>query len=198
MKVQRPDIREALADDIEFFREMASFMAEHTAAGQRMDMIGIVQQLERALTDELDYRVEARNVATFRRSLAEFPRILVPRVIERYSTERVLTTERVRGRKFSEVSPLTRLEHDFRPVADELTRAYLKQITIDGHFHADPHPGNVFVVLPETENPPTPSEAKAADRRSRNEPPSRRWRGSSAGVSATARASRGTSTSSSR
>jgi predicted unusual protein kinase regulating ubiquinone biosynthesis (AarF/ABC1/UbiB family) len=165
VKVQRPNIRDALADDIEFFRELASFLADHTSAGQRMDMIGVVKQLEQALTDELDYRIEARNVAMFRRTLAEFPRILVPRVIEGYSTERVLTTERVRGQKFSELSPLTRLEHDFHPVAEELTRAYLKQITIDGHFHADPHPGNVMVVLPELENPPTPSEAKAADRR---------------------------------
>ena len=60
---------------------------------------------------------------------------------------------------------MTRLEHDFHPVAVELTRAYLKQITIDGHFHADPHPGNVFVVLADSENPPTPSEVKASDRR---------------------------------
>jgi predicted unusual protein kinase regulating ubiquinone biosynthesis (AarF/ABC1/UbiB family) len=165
VKVQRPNIRNALADDIEFFRELATFLAEHTSAGQRMDMIGIVHQLEQALTDELDYRVEARNAALFRRTLAEFPRILVPRVIEAYSTERVITTERVRGQKFSEISPLTRLEHDFIPVAEELTKAYLKQITIDGHFHADPHPGNVLVVLPEMENPLTPSEAKAADRR---------------------------------
>jgi predicted unusual protein kinase regulating ubiquinone biosynthesis (AarF/ABC1/UbiB family) len=165
VKVQRPGIRDALADDIAFFHELASFLAEHTKAGRRMDMIGVVQQLERSLADELDYRVEAQNVAVFRRSLAEFPRILVPRVIERYSSERVLTTERVRGRKFGDVSPLTRLEHDFRPLAEELTRAYLKQITIDGHFHADPHPGNIFVVLPDTENPLTPSEAKSADRR---------------------------------
>jgi predicted unusual protein kinase regulating ubiquinone biosynthesis (AarF/ABC1/UbiB family) len=166
VKVQRPRIREDLADDIEFFHELASFLAEHTAAGQRMDLLGIVHQLEQALVDELDYRVEARNGVMFRRSLAEFPRILVPRVIERYSTERVLTTERIRGEKFSEVSALARLEHDFNPLADALTRAYLKQITIDGHFHADPHPGNVFVIFPESDNPATPAEARAADRRS--------------------------------
>src|SRR5262249_28195601 len=133
VKVQRPNIRSALADDIEFFRELATFLAEHTSAGQRMDMIGIVHHLEQALTDELDYRVEARNAALFRRTLAEFPRILVPRVIEAYSTERVITTEHVRGQKFGDISPLTRLEHDFVPVAKELTKAYLKQITIDGH-----------------------------------------------------------------
>jgi ubiquinone biosynthesis protein len=165
VKVQRPDIRAALAEDVQFFRELARFLAEHTAAGARVDMVGVVQQLERALADELDYRVEARNAATFRRSLAEFPRVLVPRVIEAYTTEKVLTTERVRGVKIDKVSPLTRLEHDLSPVADELTRAYLKQITLDGHFHADPHPGNVFLVLPSRENPATPSELSAADRR---------------------------------
>jgi predicted unusual protein kinase regulating ubiquinone biosynthesis (AarF/ABC1/UbiB family) len=165
VKVQRPDIRNLLADDLSFFHELASFLSERTSAGARVDMVGIVQQLERALTDELDYRVEARNAATFRRTLAEFPRILIPRVIEAYTTERVLTNERIRGSKLDSISPLTRLEHDFHPVAVELTRAYLKQITIDGHFHADPHPGNVFVVLADSVNPPTPSEVKASNRR---------------------------------
>jgi ubiquinone biosynthesis protein len=165
IKVQRPNIRNLLADDIAFFHELASFLSEHTSAGARVDIVGIVQQLERALADELDYRIEARNAATFRRTLAEFPRILVPRVIEGYTTEHVLTTERIHGSKLASISPLTRIEHDFGPVADELTRAYLKQITIDGHFHADPHPGNMFVVMQDDANPPTPSEVKAADRR---------------------------------
>jgi predicted unusual protein kinase regulating ubiquinone biosynthesis (AarF/ABC1/UbiB family) len=166
VKVQRPHIRNQLADDLAFFRELAEFLAEHTSAGSRIDMAGIVQQLERALQDELDYRIEARNAATFRRSLAQFPRILVPRVIEAYTTEHVLTTERIRGTKLGSMSPLTRIEHDFHPVAEDLTRAYLKQITIDGHFHADPHPGNIFLVLPRDDNPLTPSEVKATDRRS--------------------------------
>jgi predicted unusual protein kinase regulating ubiquinone biosynthesis (AarF/ABC1/UbiB family) len=166
VKVQRPHIRNLLADDLAFFHELAEFMTEHTSAGAKIDMIGIVQQLEQALADELDYRIEARNAATFRKTLSEFPRILIPRVIEAYTTERVLTTERVDGVKIDSVSPLTRLEHDFHPVADELVRAYLKQITIDGHFHADPHPGNVFIVFPDAVNPPTPSEVKANDRRS--------------------------------
>jgi ubiquinone biosynthesis protein len=165
VKVQRPNIRELLADDLEFFRELATFLTKHTQIGARVDMLGIITQLERALLDELDYRIEARNAATFRRALAEFPRLLVPKVIEGYTTEKVLTTERVRGLKIDDVSPLVRIEHDFEPLAEELTRAYLKTIIIDGHFHADPHPGNFFVVLPETENPMTPAELKAKERR---------------------------------
>ncbi|MDB4878744.1 MAG: hypothetical protein JWL60_190 [Gemmatimonadetes bacterium] len=165
VKVQRPNIRHALADDLEFFHELASFMASHTSIGTRIDVLGVIQQLERALAEELDYRTEARNAATFRRSLAEFPRIIVPKVIEAYSTERVLVTERIHGLKVDAVSPLTRLEHDFTPVADELTRAYLKGITLDGFFHADPHPGNVFVVLRGMKTPRTPSDVAADQRR---------------------------------
>jgi len=165
VKVQRPNIHELLADDLDFFRELAGFLTRHTEMGARIDMLGIIAQLERALLDELDYRIEARNAATFRRTLAEFPRLLVPKVVEGYTTEKVLTTERVNGLKIDDVSPLVRIEHDFGPLAEELTRAYLKTIIIDGHFHADPHPGNVFVVLPEVDNPLTPAELKARDRR---------------------------------
>jgi ubiquinone biosynthesis protein len=66
VKVQRPNIRELLADDLEFFRELAGFMTKHTQVGAKVDMLGIIAQLERALLDELDYRIEARNAAQFR------------------------------------------------------------------------------------------------------------------------------------
>ncbi|HVD61254.1 MAG TPA: AarF/UbiB family protein [Gemmatimonadaceae bacterium] len=170
IKVQRPNIRELLADDIEYFRELAGYLTDHTSAGDRVDMIGIVQQVEVALRDELDYRTEARNAATFRRSLARFPHVLIPRVIDAYTTHKVLTTERVRGIKISEIPPITRIDHDFAPLAEEFAKAYLYQIAVSGHFHADPHPGNIFVVLHSEENPLTPAEAKAIDRRTEERP----------------------------
>ena len=104
-------------------------------------------------------------MALFRRSLAEFPHLLVPKVVEGYTSERVLTTERIRGIKVSEIPPITRLDRDLTSLADELGKAYLKQIAIDGHFHADPHPGNIFLVLPGAENPQTPADIAANDRR---------------------------------
>ena len=165
VKVQRPGIRELLADDIAFFREVAGFLTSHTEAGRRIDMVGVIQQLERALADELDYRIEARNAATFRKALAEYPHILVPRVIEAYTSARVLTMERIHGVKIDQVPRIARIEHDFSKVADEFAKSYLKQIAIDGHFHADPHPGNVFVVLPGEDNPKTPAERVAMERR---------------------------------
>jgi len=165
VKVQRPNMREQLAEEIEFFRELASFLAEHTAAGSRIDLVGVVQQLERALVDELDYRTEARNMATFRKSLATFPHILIPRVIDAYTTHKVLTSERIKGVKIDSIPPITRIEYEFGGLAEEFAKAYLHQITDAGHFHADPHPGNVFVVLPGRENPRTPAELAVDDRR---------------------------------
>jgi ubiquinone biosynthesis protein len=163
VKVQRPGIREGLAEDLAFFREAARFLAEHTGAGRRVDLVAVVQQMERALAEELDYRTEARNITSFRRALAEYPDILVPRVIEGLSTDRVLTVERVRGTKISEIPPVARLDWDFAPLAEQFSLAYLKQIAIDGHFHADPHPGNVFLVFPGRENPPTAAEEAQPD-----------------------------------
>lgn len=165
VKVQRPKLREQLAEDIEYFRDLATFLTEHTSAGSRIDLIGVVQQVERALIDELDYRTEARNAALFRKMLATFPHILIPRVIDAYTTHKVLTIERIRGVKIDSIPPIARIEYDFTELAEEFAHAYLQQITDSGHFHADPHPGNVFIVLPGRENPKTPAEAMEDDRR---------------------------------
>jgi ubiquinone biosynthesis protein len=170
VKVQRPNLHAQLAEEIEFFRELAIFLTEHTSAGARVDIIGVVQQLERALVDELDYRTEARNAASFRKALATFPHILIPRVIDAYTTHKVLTTERIKGVKIDSIPPIARIEYEFADLAEEFAHAYLHQITDSGHFHADPHPGNVFIVLPGPDNPRTPAEAAADDRRQRVRP----------------------------
>ena len=165
VKVQRPGLREQLADDIEYFRELAKFLGEHTAAGAKIDLIGVVQQVEKALVDELDYRTEAKNAALFRKDLVEFSHLLIPRVIDAYTTHKVLTIERIRGIKIDEIPAVSRLDYDYAILAEEFAKAYLHQITVTGHFHADPHPGNVFVVLPGRENPLTPAETVAMNRR---------------------------------
>ena len=165
VKVQRPGIREQLADDIEFFRELARFLTEHTSAGERVDMIGVVQQLERALADELDYRTEARNAAMFRRTLARFPHILIPRVIDAYTTHEVLTTRAHSRREDQRDSADHAHRSRLLELADEFSQGVPASDRGDGHFHADPHPGNIFVVLPREDNPLTPAEAHAADRR---------------------------------
>ena len=101
----------------------------------------------------------------FRKALASFPHILIPRVIDAYTTHKVLTTERIKGVKIDSIPPITRIEYEFGELAEEFAKAYLHQITDSGHFHADPHPGNMFVVLPGRDNPRTPGELLLDDRR---------------------------------
>jgi len=79
-------------------------------------------------------------------NLSNIDLIVVPRPIEDYTTSRVLTMEHISGKKITDLSPLARIDLDSTRLAEQLFRAYLQQILVDGLFHADPHPGNVFVT----------------------------------------------------
>jgi predicted unusual protein kinase regulating ubiquinone biosynthesis (AarF/ABC1/UbiB family) len=146
VKVQRPGIRAQVLDDLEALAEIAEASDRHTEAGRRYGFTSLVEEFRKALLDELDYRLEARNLATLRENLKEFDRILVPQAIEDYTTARVLTTEYVHGVKVTQLAPVARTELDGLGLARQLFRAYLKQILVDGFVHADPHPGNVFLT----------------------------------------------------
>jgi ubiquinone biosynthesis protein len=146
VKVQRPDIRARVEADLEAMTDIVGFLERSTELGRKFDLAGLLAEFRRTVLRELDFREEAANLVTLSRNLVDFPRILVPRPVTDYSTARVLTMDFVRGRKVTNLSPLTRLEMDGDALADELFRAYLKQMLADGFFHADPHPGNVFLA----------------------------------------------------
>src|ERR1017187_2200990 len=146
VKVQRPGIREIIAEDMEALKEIAEFLDKHTQWGKRYEFGKMLDELRRSLWRELDYRQEARNLSTLGANLQEFPRVIVPAPIEDFTTSRVLTMEYISGKKITELSPLARLDFKGSDLAEELFHAYLKQILVDGFFHADPHPGNVFLT----------------------------------------------------
>ncbi|MEI7935288.1 MAG: AarF/ABC1/UbiB kinase family protein [Verrucomicrobiota bacterium] len=146
VKVQRPGIREIIAEDIEVLEEIAAFLDKHTPWGKRYEFGKMLEELRRSLWREMDYRQEARNLSTLGANLREFPQIIVPAPIEDFTTSRVLTMEFISGKKITELSPLARLDFKGADLAEELFHAYLKQILVDGFFHADPHPGNVFLT----------------------------------------------------
>lgn len=146
VKVQRPGIRQQIVEDLEAFAEIAGVLDRHSGAGKLYQFEKMVEEFRKSILRELDYRQEAQNLLALRENLAEFPRIFVPAPVEDYTTTRVLTMEFVLGQKITSLSPLSRMEFDGKALADELHRAYLKQILIDGFFHADPHPGNVFLT----------------------------------------------------
>jgi ubiquinone biosynthesis protein len=133
-------------EDFEVLREIADFLESHTDAGKRHRLREVIDEFRSSILHELDYQREAQNLASMRDNLREFQRIYVPEPILDYSSKRVLTMERVSGVKITSMSPIARLEIDGAALAEELFRAYLKQVLVDGLFHADPHPGNVFLT----------------------------------------------------
>lgn len=146
VKVQRPGIREQMVDDLEAVGEIAEFLDAHTEMGKKYEFTQMLDQVRKSLFRELDYRLEASNLSTLREQLKNFDRIIVPAPILDYCTSRVLTMEYVPGKKVTDLNPLARMDFDGGALAEHLFRAYLEQILVHGFFHADPHPGNVFIT----------------------------------------------------
>ena len=146
VKVQRPNVRETIVQDLEALDEVASFIDAHTEVGKRYEFGNLLVELRSSLLRELDFKREANNLSRLRASLREFERLIIPEPIEDFTTSRVLTMEFVTGKKITDLGPLRLLELDGPALSEELFRAYLKQILVDGFFHADPHPGNIFVT----------------------------------------------------
>jgi len=145
VKVQRPGIDQQVADDLDTLNEIAS-LADRFALHRTLDAGRVLQEFRRSLLAELDYRQEAQHLITLSHQLRDFESIVVPLPIDDYTTPRVLTMDFIHGTKITAVSGVARTEFDGSALADDLFRAYLQQILIDGVFHADPHPGNVFLT----------------------------------------------------
>src|SRR5437762_6570333 len=145
VKVQRPGIREQIDRDLAAFKDIAVVL-DHIGAAKNVDVTRVLEEFKRTLLSELDYRAEARNLVTVAHQLRDFENIIVPLPVDDYTTARVLTMDYVGGTKITAVSRLEWTEVNGEELVDDLFRAYLQQILIDGVFHADPHPGNVLLT----------------------------------------------------
>jgi ubiquinone biosynthesis protein len=146
VKIQRPGIVEQVRQDLDALAEVAAFLERHSDAGVRYNVTGVVDEFRQTLAAELDYTREAANLRLLRANLAEFERIVVPEAVDGYTTRRVLTMDYLEGTKVTALNPVVRLDVHATELARTLVGAYLKQIILDGVFHADPHPGNVFIT----------------------------------------------------
>jgi ubiquinone biosynthesis protein len=146
VKVQRPGVRERVLQDLAAFHELAGALDRHTEMGRRYRFRSVLHELEKSLLQEMDYEAEAANLVALGTNLERYDALVVPRPIPDYTTSRVLTMERLDGTSLSHLSPLALQELDGAALAYELFDAYLRQVLVDGLFHADPHPGNVFLL----------------------------------------------------
>jgi predicted unusual protein kinase regulating ubiquinone biosynthesis (AarF/ABC1/UbiB family) len=146
VKVQRPGIRKQIATDLDMLIDLAGFLDRHIDVARRYMLQATIEEFRKAVLRELDFRQEALNLVLLADNLREYDKIVVPMPIDAFTTSKVLTMEYIRGQKVTSIVPLRRQEINGSELADELFGAYLKQILIDGYYHADPHPGNVFLT----------------------------------------------------
>lgn len=145
VKVQRPNIETIIATDLATLRTLTNWLNYYRPLRKRANLPALLSEFTRILDGELDYLAEGRNAETFAENFKNEAGVRAPRVVWTHTTKRVLALEDVYAIKITDYAAITAAGVDRAEVADRLFTTYLKQIFVDGFFHGDPHPGNLFV-----------------------------------------------------
>ena len=158
VKVQRPGIVSIVQTDLAALRVVARWVMRYRPISRRADLPALMEEFARTLWEELDYEMEADNAERFAQMFADDPGVYIPFAYRRHTTKRVLVLENVEAIKIIDVAGIEEAGVDRAEVAERLLDTYLKQIFEEGFFHADPHPGNLF-VQPRSDLAPPPEES---------------------------------------
>ncbi len=145
VKVRRPGIEFIIEADIEALNRVIDFLTRRTDLGKLADLRGIAAEFNRTLRRELDYEEEGKSAEKIKENLKNLKYVYVPVIYWERSTKRILTIEFIDGIKVTNYPALEERGIDRDLAARILANAYLNQVLIDGYFHADPHPGNLFL-----------------------------------------------------
>ena len=132
VKVQRPDVRDTIRDDMSVLGKVTEVADKRTSVGRSYGLSQLLSQFRRSLVGELDYRREAKNLLRFVDLTRDYEYLVVPEPLLQLTTSRVLTMEHVEGRKVTDLGPLALMDIDARPMVEQLFRAYLRMILDDG------------------------------------------------------------------
>lgn len=146
VKIQRPNIRSVIETDLNILFDLARLVERYIPESELYNPVGIVQEFAKTIRRELDFIREGRNIDRFRRNFQDDETVYVSQVYWELTTERVLTMEFIDGIKVSELDKLEAVGLDRKIIAHNGGQAILKQVFDFGFFHADPHPGNIFVL----------------------------------------------------
>lgn len=146
VKVQRPGAARQIEADLALLHQAARLAKERIRALDFIDARALVDEFGRSIRQELDFRLEARNAARFRRDFAGHPHVRIPRVYWTYSGERVLTLEYLEGAQLADLDLLGFSAEERRRLATLVTETWMRMIFRNGFFHADPHPANILML----------------------------------------------------
>ncbi|MFC2025628.1 ABC1 kinase family protein [Chloroflexota bacterium] len=145
VKIQRPNIESIIEIDLAALRTVSGWISYYRPIKKRVDIAALVAEFTKVLYQEIDYFAEGKNAETFATNFKTVPNVRVPYVIWTHTTKRVLTLENVYAIKINDYKSISSNNINRTDVATRLLQTYFKQIFEDGFFHADPHPGNLFV-----------------------------------------------------
>ncbi len=145
LKIQRPDIKDKIKVDIDILLNFARIAGERNMFSDFIEPVEIVEEFSDSLLKELDFKREISNINKFRNNFNDNQDIIIPGVFRELSTSRIIVMERIDGIKLKQL-PAINQEIDNEYLAKLATKAFFKQVLIDGFFHADPHPGNIYIV----------------------------------------------------
>ncbi len=145
VKVRRPAVVEEVECDLILLEQLAQRASRHWALARRYDVVGLTREFCSTLRAELDYRREADNAERFATAFADDPTVHIPTIFRQLSTSSVLTLERVWGMKVTDGTGLDEAGIDRAELAQRAATIQMKMVFEDGFFHADPHPGNLFI-----------------------------------------------------
>lgn len=145
VKIQRPSIENLVRTDLAALRVVARWVMRYKPIRKRANAPALMEEFARTLWEELDYESEAENAEHFAQIHAGNSRIYIPKVYREHSTPRVVVLEDVEALKIADLDSIQKAGIDPKEVADTLLEAYFQQIFVAEFFHADPHPGNLFV-----------------------------------------------------
>lgn len=145
LKVKRTGIREVVEADLDFISDLVKFLRSKYETVQRMNLYEIVQSFSNSLLSELSFTNELNSIDRFRRNFTGNRAIYVPKVYRQYSNDEVLCMEFISGAKINDLASLESFGFAASIIAQNCLDLYLEQVLQHGFFHADPHPGNVFV-----------------------------------------------------
>jgi predicted unusual protein kinase regulating ubiquinone biosynthesis (AarF/ABC1/UbiB family) len=145
VKVQRPFMEQIVAVDLKSLGTIARWAQLYAPLRRRVNLNSLIKEFADGVWAELDYEQEARNAETFARNFANDPAVRVPRTYRELTTKHVLALENVEEIKITDFAGMESAGVSRVAVARKLFQTYLQQIFVDGFFHADPHPGNLFV-----------------------------------------------------
>ena len=146
VKVQKTNVEEIVETDLAIMKFIANESDRFNTGFKHLNLPAVVHEFERSIHKEMDFDNELMNIRHLNDNFKYNDKIIVPVIYPQYSSEKVLTMEYVDGIKLSEVIAGNDPKYNKVLIADRMVRAYFKQIFLDGFFHADPHPGNIFIT----------------------------------------------------